>query len=272
MSGIERIAAAFEAARAAGRAALMPYMMAGFPDEATSVAVAEAYAEGADLIELGVPFSDPLADGPVIHAAATQALANGATFASAVELGARIADRVPVVAMTYANVVITRGAESVTRALAEAGFAGAIVPDLPPEQAGDLRAAFADAGLAFVPLVAPTSSRARGRGICAAADGFVYVASDTRTTGERDELPPALGELVAGVRADSPVPAAVGFGIGTPEHAAAVGRIADGVIIGSRLVRAAGEAGSPEAAGEACGEVLAAARPAMTAASDEDRT
>src|SRR5690606_13773651 len=223
MSGAERIAAAFEAARAEGRAALMPYMMAGFPDRDASLAVAEAYADAADLVELGVPFSDPLADGPVIHAAATQALANGATFASAIDVGKRIADRVPVVAMTYANVVITRGFEAFADALADAGLAGAIVPDLPPEQAGELRAAFAERGLAFVPLVAPTTTAVRRREICGAAEGFVYVVSDTRTTGERAELPPALGELVDAVRADSPVPAAVGFGIGTPEQAAAVG-------------------------------------------------
>jgi len=266
MTGRERIAAAFEGARAEGRAALMPYMMAGFPDQETSLAVAEAYAEGADLVELGVPFSDPLADGPVIHAAATRALANGTTFASALAVGERIADRVPVIAMTYANPVITRGFEAFAQALADAGIAGAIVPDLPPEQAGELLAAFDERGLAFVPLVAPTTTDARRREICGSAQGFIYVVSDTHTTGERKELPPALGDLVAAVRADADVPAAVGFGISTPEHAAQVGRIADGVIVGSRLVRAAGEAGSPAAAREACLEFLSATREAMTAA------
>lgn len=261
MTGIERIAAAFERAREEGRAALMPYLMGGYPDADSSAAVIDAYAgAGADLIELGVPFSDPLADGPVIHAAATKALTGGATFASVLALGGRVADRAPVVAMVYSNMVLAHGADGFADALFEAGLAGAIVPDLPPEEAGEVREALATRSLALVPLVAPTTPPERRRAICASANGFVYVISDTRTTGERDSLPAGLAELVAATKRDSRVPVAVGFGIGTPEQAAEVGRLADGVIIGSRLVRAAGEAGDQRAAAAVSGFLTEAVR------------
>ena len=245
----------------------MPYMMGGFPDRESARLIATAYADaGADLVELGVPFSDPLADGPVIHAAATRALAGGTTLEEVLASGAELAERVPVVAMCYSNMVFARGADAFAAALAAAGLAGAIVPDLPPEEAGPVREALDPHGLALVPLVAPTTPPERRRRICAGAQGFVYVVSDTRTTGERDELPPGLGELVAAVREAAPVPAAVGFGIGTPEQAAAVGRIADGVIVGSRLVRAAGEAADGAAAAAAVRSFVEAARDAMSTA------
>lgn len=260
------IAAAFAAAREEGRAALMPYMMGGFPDAQASLRIGDAYAEaGADLVELGIPFSDPLADGPVIHDAATRALAAGATLETALETCRAIADRVPVIAMAYANMALARGPQRFARMLAAAGAAGAILPDLPPEEGGEVAAELRAAGLALVPLVAPNTPPDRRRRICEAAEGFVYVVSDTRTTGERDELPAELGEFVAAVRADSPVPAAVGFGIGTPEQAAEVGRVADGVIIGSRLVRAVAEAGDAGSAAAAVGEFISAARAAMSA-------
>jgi len=263
--GADRIAGAFEAARAEGRAALMPYMMAGYPDHESSLAVAAAYADsGADLIELGVPFSDPLADGPTIHAAATDALAAGATLASALEVCEAVSDKVPVVFMVYANMVIAHGgvAEFARRAAA-AGACGAIIPDLPLGEAEDIREAFAAAGLALVPLVAPTTPPERRAAICAVARGFVYVVSSVGTTGERAEIPATLVDLVAAAKADAEIPVAVGFGIGTPEQAAEVGRIADGVIIGSRLVRAAGEAGSPASAAEAAGAFLKQTRVAL---------
>jgi len=273
---VTRIEAAFDSARAEGRAALMPYMMAGYPDRDSSLAVAEAYAESADLVELGVPFSDPLADGPTIHAAATAALKAGATLETALEICRAIAGRVPVVLMVYSNMIlaadgpIRQGDLDVSahrRAFAErareAGAAGAIVPDLPLEEAEPVRAAFGAAELALVPLVAPTTPGERRAKICAAAQGFVYVVSTVGTTGERDELPPHLTDLVAATKRDSAVPVAVGFGIGTPQQAAQVGEIADGVIVGSRLVRAAGEAGGPEAAAAAVGEFLRETRVAL---------
>jgi tryptophan synthase alpha chain len=262
--GAARIATAFEAARAEGRAALMPYMMGGFPDHLTAEAVAAAYAEaGADLVELGVPFSDPLADGPVIHAAATRALEAGATLDSVLDQCRRLSRHAPVVPMLYANMALARGAEASATALAEAGASGAILPDLPPEEAGELGDALRDAGLAIVPLIAPTTPPDRMRTICGAAEGFVYVVSDTRVTGERDRLPTRLSTLVAEVKACSPVPVAVGFGIGTPELAAAVGRIADGVIVGSRLVREVAGASGPEEAAAGVAAWIRGARKAM---------
>ncbi len=264
-TGRERIAAAFAAARDEGRAALMPYLMGGFPDAETSLAVAESYAEaGADLIELGVPFSDPLADGPVIHAAATRALAGGATLEGVLSICERVAGRVPVLPMVYANMVLVRGPSEFARLLADAGAAGAIVPDLPLEEAGEIGEELSGAGIALVLLVAPTTPDERRRRICEQTEGFVYVVSDTRVTGERDELPPGLAELVAAVRAEASAPAAVGFGIGTPEQAARVGRIADGVIVGTRLVRAVDEADGPGPAAEAVSGFIRAAREAMS--------
>lgn len=265
MTGEARIAAAFAAAKEEGRAALMPYMMAGYPDRDSALAVAAAYVDsGADLIELGVPFSDPLADGPTIHAAATVALEAGATFATALEVCRSVSDRVPVVLMAYANMVLAHGgAAEFARLAVAAGAAGTIVPDLPLGEAEDVREEFAAAGLALVPLVAPTTAPERRARICAVARGFVYVVSTVGTTGERAEIPAALAELVAATKADAEVPVAVGFGIGTAAQAAEVGRVADGVIVGSRLVRAAGEGGSSEGAADAVAEFLSETRVAL---------
>ena len=238
-TGGERIAAAFTAA--AGRAALMPYLMGGFPDLDASLAIGEAYADGgADLVELGVPFSDPLADGPVIQAAGTRALAAGATVASVIELAAALSERMPVVLMCYTNLVLARGVERFADELTRAGLSGLIVPDLPLEESPAALAACDAAGLALVPLVAPTTPEERLRRIGAQARGFVYTVSVTGTTGERAELDPAA--LLARVRAHAQVPVALGFGIARPEQAAAAAAAgADGVIVGSRLVRAAAE-------------------------------
>ena len=263
-AGSARIAEAFAAARSEQRPALMPYMMGAFPDRETSIAVGEAYVEaGADLVELGIPFSDPLADGPVIHDAATRALEAGATLELALETCSWIAGRVPVIVMAYANMAIIKGAADFARELMDAGAAGVIVPDLPPEEGGEIAAGLRAADVALVPLVAPTTPPARRARICAGAQGFVYVVSDTRTTGERDQLPPGLAELVRAVRNDSPVPVAVGFGIGTSAQAAQVGSEADGVIIGSRLVRAVAEADSPANAAEAVAGFIRECRAAL---------
>jgi tryptophan synthase alpha chain len=264
--GEDRIAAAFASAKAEGRAALMPYMMAGYPDRDTGLAVAAAYVDsGVDLIELGVPFSDPLADGPTIHAAATKALEGGATLRTALEVCESISERVPVVLMAYANMVLAHGgATEFARLARAAGAAGAIVPDLPLDEAGEVRDAFAAEGLALVPLLAPTTPAERRRRICDAARGFVYVVSTVGTTGERAEIPAAVTELVAATKADAATPVAVGFGIGTPAQAAQVGEIADGVIVGSRLVRAAGEGGSPQGAADAVASFLSETRVALS--------
>jgi tryptophan synthase alpha chain len=243
----------------------MPYMVGGFPDQETARAVADAYVDsGADLIELGVPFSDPLADGPTIHAAATQALEAGATLSTALEVSRAVGDEVPVVFMAYANMVLAQGGSAKFAEVARAaGAAGVIVPDLPLDEAGEVREAFDAAGLALVPLLAPTTPAERRKRICESARGFVYVVSTVGTTGERAEIPAAVTELVAATKADAATPVAVGFGIGTPAQAAQVGGIADGVIIGSRLVRAAGEGGSPQGAADAVASFLAETREAL---------
>ena len=156
VTGLDRIAAAF--AGSGKRAALMPYLMGGFPDQERSLAIGEAYAEGgADLVELGIPFSDPLADGPVVHAAGTAALRAGATVERVLEIGAALAPRLPVVAMTYMNIVYARGIENFAAALEEAGISGLIVPDLPLEEAPPVLEACDAHGIALVPLVAPTT-------------------------------------------------------------------------------------------------------------------
>lgn len=254
VSGAERIAEAFESARADGRqAALMPYMMAGYPDLETSVAIARAYVDGgADLIELGIPFSDPLADGPVIHAAAVHALNRGINVVDALGVARAVSADVPVIVMCYANVVIARGLERFADMLVQAGASGLIVPDLPLEEAPAALATCDERGLALVPLVAPTTPDARLQAIGERARGFLYTVSVTGTTGERAALDGGLAGVLTRARASTEVPVAVGFGIGTPEQAAAAALAgADGVIVGSRLVRAAGEAAASTDAGTA---------------------
>ncbi|HXD64023.1 MAG TPA: tryptophan synthase subunit alpha [Solirubrobacteraceae bacterium] len=252
-TGIETIAEAFARARADGRrAALMPYLMGGYPDLETSRAIGLAYADGgADLIELGVPFSDPLADGPVIHAAATAALNTSppATLSAVLGVARDIADRVPVVLMCYANPILSHGLERFLDALVAARVSGLIVPDLPLEEATEVRPACRRRGLAFVPLVAPTTPAERLERIGAGASGFLYAVSVTGTTGERGEMAAGLATMIAGVATHTDVPVAVGFGISTPEQASAAAQAgADGVIVGTRLVRAAAEASDPVAA------------------------
>jgi tryptophan synthase alpha chain len=199
-------------------------------------------------MEIGVPFSDPLADGPAIQAAGQRALEQGATFERVLDgVAAPLAQEVPAVVMCYANPLVTRGLRRAVDAMAARGVSGLIVPDMPAVEAAELRAICDEAGLALVPLVAPTTPPAEVRRIAESARGFVYVVSVTGVTGERAALPPELGEVVERVRDAAEVPVAVGFGVATPEQAAAVGEIADGVIIGSRLVRAVADAASLEA-------------------------
>ena len=218
---------------------------------------------GADLIELGIPFSDPLADGPVIHAAATAALEAGATLETALEACQEVAADVPVVAMGYTNMILATGEAEFAARLADAGAAGAIVPDLPLGEGEEIREAFAGAGLALVPLIAPTTPAERRKEICAQAQGFVYLVSTVGVTGERAGLPPELAELVAAAQTEAQVPVAVGFGISTPEQVAAVGADADGVIVGSRLVREVQDAPDADAAADAVTGFLRAAREAL---------
>jgi tryptophan synthase alpha chain len=241
-SGVERLAAAF--ARDEQRsAALMPYLMGGYPTLAESVRIGEACVQaGADVLELGVPYSDPLADGPVIHEAGMRALAAGANVAGVLEVARALAPSVPVVLMCYANMVFAPGVEAFVERLARTGACGLIVPDLPLEEAAEALAACDAHGLALVPLVAPTTPPERLAEIGARARGFLYTVSVVGTTGERGALAERFAEIVAQAKAATAAPVALGFGISTPEHArqaAAAG--ADGVIVGTRLVRAAGE-------------------------------
>ncbi len=246
--GHQRIGAAF--AGSGKRAALMPYLMAGFPDFESSLEIGLACARaGADILELGVAFSDPLADGPVIHAAGTRALAGGSTIARVLELAAALAAEIPVVLMCYVNPILARGPDRFARTLGEAGISGLIVPDLPLEEAPEVSAACREAGVALVPLVAPTTTDERMAAIGAQASGFLYTVSLTGITGERRALSASFGPLVARARLHTSVPVAVGFGIATPEQAVEAAEAgADGVIVGSRLVRAAGESRDPAGA------------------------
>jgi len=257
-TGTERIAAAF--ARALGRAALMPYLMGGYPTLEDSLAIGEAcVSAGADLLELGMPYSDPLADGPVIHAAGTRALAAGANVAGVLEIARGLAGSVPVVLMCYANMVLAPGAEAFVARLAQTGACGLIVPDLPLEESGEIRGACEAHGLALVPLVAPTTTPERMAAIGSRARGFLYTVSVTGTTGERAAAPSLserFAEVLERAKASTEVPVALGFGISTPEQArAAADAGPDGVIVGTRLVRAAGDA--PEDPAAAVGAVVA---------------
>lgn len=247
-TGVQRIADAFAVSNKL--AALMPYLMAGFPNLEQSIAIGQACAHaGADLLELGVPYSDPLADGPVIHEAGTRALAAGASVGGVLEVARALSPRVPVVLMCYANIVFAPSAPAFVARLARTGACGLIVPDLPLEESGELRQACDDRGIALVPLVAPTTPSDRLAAIGASARGFLYTVSVVGTTGEREALQDRFGDVVARAQASTEVPVALGFGISTPEQARqAADAGADGVIVGTRLVRAAGESEDPAGA------------------------
>jgi tryptophan synthase alpha chain len=239
----------------------MPYLMAGFPTIADSLEVGRACVRsGADLIELGVPYTDPLADGPVIHEAGTRALAAGASMGGVLEVARELAGSVPVVLMCYANMVFAPGVEAFVQRLARAGACGLIVPDLPLEEASQLRELCDRHGLALVPLVAPTTPPQRLARIGAGARGFLYAVSVVGTTGEREALQEHLDEVIARAKAATSVPVALGFGISTPEHARAAAQAgADGVIVGTRLVRAAAQ--GPAEVEELVSELAAALVP-----------
>ncbi len=249
----DRIQAAFAAARAEGRAALVTYVMGGDPDLATSRAMALACAEGgADLLEIGMPFSDPIADGPTLQAAGERALAAGTTVEGCLGLAAAVRKRtaVPIALMGYVNPVLSYGEARFLDHCAEAGVDALILPDLPPEEAEEFGRLARDRGVKLVFLLAPTSTEARRRAACAAATGFVYFVSVTGVTGARRELPADLGEQLAAVRAASPVPVVVGFGVSAPDQARALAQAADGVVVGSAIVSRIAEGGSRSARAE----------------------
>ncbi|MBI2204626.1 MAG: tryptophan synthase subunit alpha [Candidatus Rokubacteria bacterium] len=237
---MSRLESVFTRLRAAGERALMPYFTAGDPSlELTRRLVIEAARRGADVVELGVPFSDPIADGPVIQRASGRALANGASLRRVLETVTELRREIdtPLVLMTYYNPILAFGLEAFAETATKVGVDGVIVPDLPPEEAGPFAAEAEPAGLDLIYLVAPTSTTARMRMIARRTRGFVYVVSLTGVTGERQELPKDLADQIRKLRAVTTKPLCVGFGVGRPEQAATVGALADGVIVGSAIVR-----------------------------------
>jgi tryptophan synthase alpha chain len=233
------IAERFTALRRRGRKALVVYITAGHPDRERSAALLAGIAErGADVVELGIPFSDPLADGPVIQRSSQRALDAGMTFDGALELVARVRPRAPVVLFTYLNPLLAAGSDALERAAA-AGVSGLLVTDLPVGADPELEARLGGGPLAFVRLVAPTTPTPRMAEIARHGRGFVYLISRLGVTGVRDSIPADLPATVERLRTVTTLPICVGFGIARPDQAAAVSRLADGVVVGSAVVNAA---------------------------------
>jgi tryptophan synthase alpha chain len=261
-TGAHRLADVFARARADGRAAFIPYVVAGYPDAETGLDIALAIADaGADILEIGLPYSDPLADGATLQRASQVALGAGASLDGSLRLIERIGAKrpeVPLVPMGYANQVIGGGdGEAVLRRLASAGAAGVIVADLTPDEGGPFEAVARSVGMAVIYLVAPTTAPERRARIAARSGGFLYCVSLVGLTGARSALDPAVRQLVADVRSVSPVPVAVGFGISTSEHVSAIAKAdADGVVVASALVDALGPDGRDIAAVTALAEQL----------------
>lgn len=269
--GEARVRAAFEAAAAAGRAAFVPFLTAGFPDAERALAAGRTLLRHADLLEVGLPYSDPLGDGPTIQRASEAALAAGASTRGTFDLvrALRADSAAPIAVMTYYNPVFAyRGPEgegevAFVRAAAEAGVDALILPDLPPDEGADLIAAARAADVATVFLVAPTSTDARLATVAAACRGFVYAVSVTGVTGARTGVPVDLADLVARTRTAGGLPVAVGFGVADPATAAGVAAVADGVVVGSALVDRVGR--MRDAADVAELDALAASLAAATA-------
>jgi len=262
---LTRLRTLFERLRAQKRAAFVPYLTAGDPDLTSTVAYAHALVDaGADVIELGVPFSDPLADGPVIQRASERALAAGTRLKDVLAVAAQIsATSVPVVLMTYVNPVLRRGWEEFVREADAAGVWGVILTDVPPEEAAPFLPAAAARDLGTVFLVAPTSGPERIAAAARATTGFLYCVSRLGVTGERKSLSDAFRPVLERVRQATDLPVALGFGISTAEHAREAARVFDGVVVGSRLVGVAEEAGSPARAAEALRKVAGELRQAI---------
>ena len=235
------LAEAFASARAEDRAALICYLPAGFPDPQASVALIDAMVDaGADVVEVGLPYSDPLMDGPVIQQAVDMALAAGTTTDTVLEIVHQVSGRgAQIAVMSYWNPIERYGVERFAKALVDSGGVAVITPDLTPEEAGPWIAATDAAGVERVFLVAPSSTDARISTVADASSGFVYAASTMGVTGARATLGASAGDLVRRVRPRTSLPVAVGVGVSTPEQAREVAGYADGVIVGSALVRAA---------------------------------
>lgn len=267
-----RISAAFERAASEGRAAFVPYLTAGDPDSESTVALARSLERaGADILELGVPFSDPIADGPVLQRAAVRALASGTTVDSVLEIARQIRREtsLALVLFTYLNPLLRYGLPRAARDARAAGFDGVLVTDLPPEEAPGYRPHLAAAGLDTIFLVSPTSTPARMKAAARLSTGFLYVVSRSGITGARDALPAGLPETVRRARRCAPaLPLAIGFGISTPDAAARAAALAEGVVVGSALVRAAEKA---RMEGQPAGEAVARLAGALASACRRDR-
>ncbi len=248
--GAARVRAAFSSATDAGRSAFVAYVMAGFPADVSATDAGEAALRcGADILEVGVPFSDPLADGPVIAEAARVALSHGGGFDSAVRMIRSLRERgldQPILAMTYLNPLLAVGADVALRRLAEAGCDGLILPDLPAGEMPGFERSAADHGLALTFLVAPNTAPARMEAAINASTGFLYIVPLLGVTGARDRLADGATALLVRTReaAGGRLPVAAGFGISTPEQARALADVADGIVVGSALVAAMRDAGS----------------------------
>ena len=246
---MSRIAQTFAALRQRGEKALITFLTAGDPDLATSEQVIHALVEaGVDLVELGFPFSDPMADGPTIQAASERALAAGTTLREVLAMVARIREHtnVPIVLMGYFNPVFRYGTAAFARDAAAAGVDGLLLVDLPPEEAGEVEPQLRAAGIDLITLLAPTTPAERMKLLAAQAQGFLYYVSMTGVTGTQQVDAGAIAASVAEVRRHSAVPVAVGFGVSTPEDARAVAGVADAVVVGSALVKVIAEhAASP---------------------------
>ena len=251
--GAARIRGAFAAARSAGRIALIPYVVAGYPDAPTSESIALAAIDaGADLLEIGLPYSDPMADGTTLQRASAAAIRAGATLERSLDLVRRVhaaRPSIPLVPMAYVNQVIGGGDPSdPMRRLAGAGASGCILADLTPDEGAPVEAAARAVGLAVIYLVTPTTPPERRAWIASRTGGFLYVVSLVGVTGARAALPPGVGAFVRQVRSASPVPVSVGFGVSRPQHVRRLARVADGVITASALVDALGPEGRNVAA------------------------
>ena len=246
---MSRLSDTFDRLRQDRRRGLVTYVTAGDPDLPRTARILEALDRaGADVIEVGVPFSDPLADGPVIQRATERALAAGTTLAGVLEMLERLPERIsaPVVVFSYANPILRFGAERFAERAREAGVAGVLVLDLPIEEAGDFRALLASKGIDTILLLAPTTTDARLREAARLGSGFLYAISRLGVTGVRDTLAEGAEDMVRRIRAVSLLPVALGFGISKPEHVREVGRWADAAVVGSALVNVIAECGTRE--------------------------
>jgi len=242
-----RIEAAFDRLRQQGETALIPFITAGDPDLGKTESLIHTLVEaGADIIELGFPFSDPMADGPVIQAASERALAAGTTLPAILAMVERVRHHtnVPIILMGYYNPIFRFGPTRFAREAADAGIDGLLLVDLPPEETGEIHEALSDAGIRLITLLAPTTPPPRMARLAAAGEGFLYYVSMTGVTGASQVDAAAIEAAVCSLRAQSPVPVAVGFGISSPEDAAAVGAFADAVVVGSALVKVVAAYGS----------------------------